>query len=122
MDYTKVRRVIYDESEDSSDIEGEFYESSEEEKEKGGMKPCRVLSFQDIRERQEKDIETVSSICSLSQAESTILLQHFKWNDMKLLDEWFPNEQKVRKDSGLFQLNCSICMNDHFITEMKALA
>ncbi|GLJ28365.1 hypothetical protein SUGI_0558130 [Cryptomeria japonica] len=124
------------ESEDSSDFEMEYepedyeYECCEEEnywpakkaKEKGSMKPYRVLSFRVIRGRQDKAMESVSSLCSLSQAESRILLQHFKWRVPDLLEQWFHNEQKVRKDSGLFQSYYSICMDEHFITEMKALA
>ncbi|GLJ47796.1 hypothetical protein SUGI_1009450 [Cryptomeria japonica] len=128
------------ESEDYSDTE-EFLECSEEEssspkkeEKNNGINCYRVLSFQDIREEQEKAMETVSSLCCLSQAESRILLQQFNWSITNLVEQWFYNEQKVRKDSGLFdkapvkqlradeKLYCSICMDAHFITEMKALA
>ncbi|GLJ47795.1 hypothetical protein SUGI_1009440 [Cryptomeria japonica] len=125
------------ESEDYSDTE-ELLECSQQEKEKGeknnGINCYSVLSFQDICERQEKAMESVSSICCLSQAESRILLQHFKWRVADLMEEWFQKEQRVRKESGLFhkasvkqlradeQSYCSICMDARFITDMKALA
>ncbi|GLJ47793.1 hypothetical protein SUGI_1009410 [Cryptomeria japonica] len=140
MDYTEGPDEMEYESEDSSDTEEDLECCDEEKysplkaKENKGMKCYRVLSFQDICEQREKAMESVSSLCCISQAESRVLLQHFKWSVAKLQDEWFLNEQKVRADSGLFhkasvkqlradeQLYCSICMDAHFIADMKALA
>ncbi|GLJ47794.1 hypothetical protein SUGI_1009420 [Cryptomeria japonica] len=123
----------YSSSEDSVSSQEQNY-SADKGENNICTKSYRSLSFQDIREEQEKAMETVSSLCCLSQAESRILLQQFKWSITNLVEQWFYNEQKVRKDSGLFdkapvkqlradeQLYCSICMDAHFITEMKALA
>ncbi|KAH9300129.1 hypothetical protein KI387_011712, partial [Taxus chinensis] len=91
-----------------------------------------ILSEQDIHERQEEAIENVSTVLSISRVEAGILLRHFKWSVSKVNDEWFVDEEKVRRDVGLLQkpavevrpdlkeLQCGICFDMYSRDRMKA--
>lgn len=91
-----------------------------------------ILSEEDIRERQEEAIENVSSVLSISKVEAGILLRHFKWSVSKVNDEWFVDEEKVRREVGLLEkptvevrpdtkeLQCGICFDVYSNDRMKA--
>ncbi|XP_012487000.1 probable E3 ubiquitin-protein ligase ARI7 isoform X1 [Gossypium raimondii] len=81
-----------------------------------------VLQEADIKQRQEDDISKVSTVLSLSQVEATILLRHYNWNVNEVHDEWFSDEERVRKSVGLFErpvvdvsdaseFTCGICFD-----------
>ncbi|XP_057539854.1 probable E3 ubiquitin-protein ligase ARI8 [Amaranthus tricolor] len=79
-----------------------------------------VLSEDDIRLWQEDDIMKISTVLSISKVEASILLRHYNWSVGKIHDEWFADEEKVRKAVGLLQrpvfdfsnareITCGIC-------------
>ncbi|KAJ7547347.1 hypothetical protein O6H91_08G081500 [Diphasiastrum complanatum] len=91
-----------------------------------------ILSENDIRQRQEKAIASVVTVLSASKTEASILLRHFKWSVSKVNDEWFADEERVRKIVGLInspssesrglpkELTCGICFERHSSDNMKA--
>ncbi|XP_021658431.1 probable E3 ubiquitin-protein ligase ARI7 isoform X1 [Hevea brasiliensis] len=80
-----------------------------------------VLKEEDIRRCQEDDITRVSTVLSISRFDASILLRHYNWSISKVHDEWFADEEAVRKSVGLLdtpvvqfsnareQLTCGIC-------------
>ncbi|KAK9287938.1 hypothetical protein L1049_016383 [Liquidambar formosana] len=83
-----------------------------------------VLKEADIHQCQEDDITRVSAVLSISRVSSTILLRHFHWSVSKVHDEWFADEDRVRKIVGLLErpvvqfptareLTCGICFESY---------
>ncbi|KAJ9189219.1 hypothetical protein P3X46_000539 [Hevea brasiliensis] len=79
-----------------------------------------VLKEEDIRRCQEDDITRVSTVLSISRFDASILLRHYNWSISKVHDEWFADEEAVRKSVGLLdtpvvqfsnarELTCGIC-------------
>uniref|UniRef100_A0A0E0IMA2 RBR-type E3 ubiquitin transferase n=1 Tax=Oryza nivara TaxID=4536 RepID=A0A0E0IMA2_ORYNI len=78
-----------------------------------------VLTEDDIRERQEEMISRVSAIFSVPRESACVLLRHYKWSISKLSDDWFADEENVRRSVGLPsnvvhvpdcpELTCGIC-------------
>lgn len=77
-----------------------------------------VLNQTDIQRLQQEDINDISSVLQLSDEESCLLLRHFNWNLNEVKDQWFANEEKVRKEVGIFDrkpvevegvTTCGIC-------------
>ncbi|CAG7891500.1 unnamed protein product [Brassica rapa] len=62
-----------------------------------------VLKEEDIRKRQEDDIKQLSTVLSITNAEASVLLLHYSWNVSKLTDEWFADEEKVRRTVGVLE-------------------
>ncbi|KAL8159226.1 hypothetical protein V2J09_000763 [Rumex salicifolius] len=62
-----------------------------------------VLSEADIRQCQEDDITRISTVLSISRVEAGILLRYYNWSVSKVHDEWFADEEKVRKAVGLLE-------------------
>ncbi|KAJ4807793.1 RING/U-box superfamily protein [Rhynchospora pubera] len=91
-----------------------------------------ILEEEDIRQRQEEDISKISGILSISKDAACILLRHYKWNVTKVHDEWFANEESVRKAVGLLEepvlipsstaLTCGICFETLPSSNMRAAA
>ncbi|XP_059628610.1 probable E3 ubiquitin-protein ligase ARI8 [Cornus florida] len=80
-----------------------------------------VLSEADIRQRQEENIMEISAVLSVSTVAASILLRHYNWNVSKVHDEWFADEERVRRTVGLLEkpvplpndveLTCGICFD-----------
>lgn len=70
-----------------------------------------VLNEADIHKLQRDDIERVSTILSISQVEAIVLLLHYHWSVGKVEDEWFTDEERVRRLVGIFKE--PIVENDH---------
>ncbi|KAH9318558.1 hypothetical protein KI387_020327, partial [Taxus chinensis] len=93
-----------------------------------------ILSEEDIRRCQEEAMKSVSTVLSISRVKAGILLRHFKWSVSKVNDEWFADEENVRKTVGLLEkpiieirpdvkeLTCGICFETHAHERMKAAA
>ncbi|KAL6188969.1 hypothetical protein ACLB2K_040359 [Fragaria x ananassa] len=92
-----------------------------------------VLKELDIKERQEDDITSVSSVLSISRAASTILLRYYNWNVSEVLEAWFADEEKVRNTVGLLpepvvqfvnsrELMCGICFEAFPRSKLKSAA
>ncbi|KAJ3681135.1 hypothetical protein LUZ60_015624 [Juncus effusus] len=81
-----------------------------------------VLKEEDISQRQEEATAEVSNILSISKEHALILLRHFKWDASEVNDEWFANEESVRKSVGLLEtpvevrrarkMKCGICFEE----------
>ncbi|XP_050237422.1 probable E3 ubiquitin-protein ligase ARI7 [Mercurialis annua] len=79
-----------------------------------------TLTESDIRQRQEDDITRVSTVLSISKSEAIILLRQYNWSVSKVHDEWFADEEAVRRSVGVLnkpvvqhsnarELSCGIC-------------
>lgn len=68
-------------------------------------KGFRVLNQEDILVRVQDDIAKVSSVLSLSKEAATKLLCKYGWNIENLYDQWFADEDKVRKVLGLLRIS-----------------
>uniref|UniRef100_A0A0D9W6L3 RBR-type E3 ubiquitin transferase n=1 Tax=Leersia perrieri TaxID=77586 RepID=A0A0D9W6L3_9ORYZ len=91
-----------------------------------------ILSEADIQQRQEDDINRVSTVLSISKSEACVLLRNYNWSVSKVHDEWFADEEHVRKVVGLLEkriempndreLTCGICFESCPRTSMSAAA
>ncbi|KAL8253346.1 hypothetical protein R6Q59_037039 [Mikania micrantha] len=91
-----------------------------------------ILNEADIHMRQEDNIKKISSILSISSDAAAILLRHYNWSVSKVNDEWFANEEKVRRIVGLLEepralpsgkeLTCGICFEVHRCATMSSAA
>ncbi|KAL5214825.1 hypothetical protein ABZP36_003977 [Zizania latifolia] len=91
-----------------------------------------ILSEDDIQQHQEDDINKVSTVLSISKSEACILLRNYNWSVSKVHDEWFADEEHVRKVVGFLEkhvdmpndreLTCGICFESCPRTSMSAAA
>lgn len=91
-----------------------------------------ILNEADIHLRQEDDIMKISSILSISNVAAAILLRHYNWSVSKVNDEWFADEEKVRRVVGLLEeprplpnvkeLTCGICFEVYPCDSMNSAA
>ncbi|KAL6903608.1 hypothetical protein ACP4OV_004421 [Aristida adscensionis] len=91
-----------------------------------------VLSEADIKQRQEDDINRVSTVLSISKSEACVLLRNYNWSVSKVHDEWFADEERVRKVVGLpekrielpndREVTCGICFESCPCASMSAAA
>lgn len=72
-----------------------------------------VLKEEDIRKRQEDDIKQVSTVFSITNVEASVLLLHYRWNVSKLNDEWFADEEKVRRTVGVLEGGSVVVVGDN---------
>ncbi|XP_072989894.1 probable E3 ubiquitin-protein ligase ARI8 [Typha latifolia] len=91
-----------------------------------------VLNEADVCQHQEDDISKVAAVLSIPRDSACILLHHYKWNVSKVHDEWFANEEDVRRKVGLLEnqveipkvgeLTCGICFETYPPNMMCAAA
>ncbi|PQQ05802.1 putative E3 ubiquitin-protein ligase ARI8 [Prunus yedoensis var. nudiflora] len=92
-----------------------------------------VLTEADIRQHQEEDIMRISTVLSISKVSASILLRYYSWSVSKVHDEWFADEEKVRRAVGLPEKpvvdypnaqehNCGICFETYPRDKMHAAA
>ncbi|CAI9787161.1 unnamed protein product [Fraxinus pennsylvanica] len=91
-----------------------------------------ILSEADIRQLQEENIAKISTVLSIPRDDASILLRHYNWSVNKVNDEWFANEENVRKAVGLLEnpiplpdakeLTCGICFESYPHDRMSAAA
>ncbi|ONK57944.1 uncharacterized protein A4U43_C09F5880 [Asparagus officinalis] len=91
-----------------------------------------ILSDDDIRQHQEEDINRVSTVLSISRVSACILLRYYNWSVSKVHDEWFADEERVRRAVGLLEnpvempnskeLTCGICFENYPRDMMSAAA
>ncbi|KAI3459114.1 hypothetical protein Pfo_015777 [Paulownia fortunei] len=91
-----------------------------------------ILNEDDIRQCQEESMIKVSTVLSISRVAAGILLHHYNWSVSKVNDEWFADEEKVRKTVGLLEnhfplpdakeLTCGICFETYPRDRMSAAA
>ncbi|XP_026397164.1 probable E3 ubiquitin-protein ligase ARI8 [Papaver somniferum] len=127
---------IYDDGMGYSDFNDEDYSPDDDTKEVP-QKNCTIINTDVIRQKQEKDISSISNLLVVSRVSAVILLLGYNWRVEKLKDEWFADEQKVRKAVGLFpekpiingienirqqKLTCGICFEAYHHYEMYDVA
>ncbi|XP_004302175.1 PREDICTED: probable E3 ubiquitin-protein ligase ARI8 [Fragaria vesca subsp. vesca] len=111
---------IDNDSDDSNDAASHRYQQS-----------YTVLTEADIRQRQEEDVTKISTVLSIPKFAASILLRYYNWSVSKVHDEWFADEEKVRKIVGLPEkpviehrnakdLDCGICFDTFHRNEMHA--
>ncbi|VAH49065.1 unnamed protein product [Triticum turgidum subsp. durum] len=91
-----------------------------------------ILSEAGIKQRQEDDINRVSTVLSISKSEACVLLRSYNWSVSKVHDEWFVDEERVRKVVGFpekriempndRELACGICFENCPHASMSAAA
>ncbi|KAM3387870.1 hypothetical protein ACQJBY_010597 [Aegilops geniculata] len=91
-----------------------------------------ILSEAGIKQRQEDDINRVSTVLSISKSEACALLRSYNWSVSKVHDEWFVDEERVRKVVGFpekriempndRELACGICFENCPHASMSAAA
>ncbi|XVF07047.1 hypothetical protein REPUB_Repub06bG0103300 [Reevesia pubescens] len=92
-----------------------------------------ILSEVDIRHHQEDDIMRISTVLSISKVEAGILLRYYSWSVSKVHDEWFADEEKVRRSVGLLEkpvvpfpnggeITCGICFETYPYDRLQAAA
>ncbi|THU58785.1 hypothetical protein C4D60_Mb03t18080 [Musa balbisiana] len=82
-----------------------------------------ILSETDIRQHQGEDISRVSTVLSIPRYAASILLRHYNWSISRVHDEWFVDEEHVRKAVGFLEkpvemmnareLTCGICFENY---------
>ena len=60
-----------------------------------------VLSQDDIRARQEADTAEVAEVLSVPRGFAAVLLRHYKWRAMRVQDEWFSDDRRIRDAVGM---------------------
>ncbi|KAG6760037.1 hypothetical protein POTOM_036536 [Populus tomentosa] len=92
-----------------------------------------VLSEEDIRQRQDDDVMRIATVLSISKVAASILLRYYNWSVSKVHDEWFADEEKVRKAVGLLEepvvpfpdgreMTCGICFETYPSDRLLAAA
>ncbi|CDP04163.1 unnamed protein product [Coffea canephora] len=91
-----------------------------------------VLTEADICQRQEENITQISTVLSISRIAASILLRHYNWSVSKVNDEWFADEERVRRVVGLLEdpiplpdakeLTCGICFETYPSDRMSSAA
>lgn len=91
-----------------------------------------ILNEAEIHQRQEEDMMKISTILSISRVSAGILLRHYNWDVSKVNDEWFADEEKVRRAVGLLEeahtspnakeLTCGICFEVYPCDRMSSAA
>ncbi|CAI7786409.1 unnamed protein product [Closterium sp. NIES-54] len=66
-----------------------------------GFVRYKILSEKDILQRQQEATGDVAMVLSIPMDDAAILLRHFKWSVSQVNDEWFQDEDRVRKAVGL---------------------
>ncbi|PWA38893.1 IBR domain-containing protein [Artemisia annua] len=97
------------------------------------QKKFTVLKEEDIKQRQEDDITKIVSVLSISRDSACMLLRCFSWSVTNVHEEWFANEEKVRKAVGLLEnldnkapksgeLPCGICFESYKVEKISTAA
>ncbi|GLT40928.1 hypothetical protein SLA2020_150240 [Shorea laevis] len=125
---------------DDLDADGDDYgfvdydsENSDENVYHRHQQEYTVLNEAEIRQRQEDDIITISTLLSLSKVEAAIILRYYNWNVNRVHEEWFADEENVRKAVGLLEkptfrfpngkeMTCGICFDAYPCDRLHAAA
>lgn len=102
------------------DSDHEFYDmySADEEEDSNNVDESNIVTYEqknykilkdfDIRQLVKEDISKISAILSVPRDVSLALLRRYNWKVDRANEEWFANEQEVRKSIGMF-----LCDNDN---------
>ncbi|KAH8501286.1 hypothetical protein H0E87_016196 [Populus deltoides] len=112
---------IDNDSDDSDDLISHRYQQN-----------YTILSEGDIRQRQDDDIMRIATVLSISKVAASILLRYYNWSVSKVHDEWFADEEKVRRAVGLLEepvvpfpdgreMTCGICFETYPSDRLRAV-
>lgn len=123
---------------DDLDADGGGYEDygtedSDENAYRGRQLNYTVLSEAEIGKKQEDDIMRVSAVLSIPKVEAALVLRHYKWSVNRVNEEWFADEEAVRKAVGLLEepviqfpdgreMICGICFDAHPCEDLHTAA
>ncbi|XP_058181590.1 probable E3 ubiquitin-protein ligase ARI8 isoform X2 [Rhododendron vialii] len=109
-------------SEDDKDGDDDGHYEFENDSDDASLRQQNYIGLKeaDIRQHQEDEITTVSTVLSVSRADATILLRYHRWSVSNVHEVWFADEVGVRKAVGLLEspvvrfpnakeLTCGIC-------------
>ncbi|KAL7176870.1 hypothetical protein ACSBR2_030248 [Camellia fascicularis] len=133
--YSGDTAVDYSDNDDGGDYE--FMDNDSDDSDdivvSRQQKNYMVLKDADIRQHQEEDITTVSTVLSISGVDASILLRHYHWSVSNVHEAWFADEDRVRKAVGLLErpvvkfpnakeLTCGICFESYPLDRISAAA
>ncbi|AAF29394.1 Contains similarity to Ariadne-2 protein from Drosophila melanogaster gb/AJ010169 and contains an IBR PF/01485 and a zf-C3HC4 (RING finger) PF/00097 domain. ESTs gb/AA585849, gb/T42014 come from this gene [Arabidopsis thaliana] len=92
-----------------------------------------VLKEEDIRRHQNDDVGRVSAVLSITDVEASTLLLHYHWSVSKVNDEWFADEERVRRTVGILEgpvvttpdgreFTCGICFDSYTLEEIVSVS
>lgn len=116
---------------DEEDLDGDCGCASDDDSNFRSEKIYTVLEVSDIQQRQEESVSHVSTVLSISKAAASLLLCHYKWNVSQVHDEWFADEEGVRRTVGLLsrpvvqfpnakELTCGICFESYPLDQIHS--
>ncbi|GMP78627.1 hypothetical protein CsSME_00034492 [Camellia sinensis var. sinensis] len=128
--YSGDTAVDYSDNDDGGDYE--FMDNDSDDSD-DIVKNYMVLKDADIRQHQEEDITTISTVLSISRVDASILLRHYHWSVSNVHEAWFADEDRVRKAVGLLErpivqfpnakeLTCGICFESYPLDRISAAA
>ncbi|CAL5348006.1 unnamed protein product [Camellia sinensis] len=133
--YSGDTAVDYSDNDDGGDYE--FMDNDSDDSDdivvSRQQKNYMVLKDADIRQHQEEDITTISTVLSISRVDASILLRHYHWSVSNVHEAWFADEDRVRKAVGLLErpivqfpnakeLTCGICFESYPLDRISAAA
>ncbi|GJT52408.1 probable E3 ubiquitin-protein ligase ARI8 [Tanacetum coccineum] len=122
--------IAFDDTVESDDEEGYNDGLNDDDDPKPQQKNYAILTVEDIEERQQKDINAISSVLSISSDSASMLLRRYNWNAEDAQEAWFNGTEKVCKDIGLLhnediksleakELMCGICFDSYPVNSIK---
>ncbi|KAI5658099.1 hypothetical protein M9H77_26892 [Catharanthus roseus] len=112
---------------------GNEIDDSDEAVESRAQKNFTILKEEDIHQRQEDDIMRIATVLSVSRDAACILLRRYNWSVNNVHEEWFADEERVRKAVGLLEKSvvqisnakevaCGICFDNHPLDSITTAA
>ncbi|XP_057779098.1 probable E3 ubiquitin-protein ligase ARI8 isoform X2 [Salvia miltiorrhiza] len=97
------------------------------------QKNYTILKEEDIQHRQFEDITKISTVLSIPREAACILLRRYNWSVNNVHEEWFADEENVRKAVGILEkpvvkspnfkeVSCGICFENYSIDKLRTLA
>ncbi|KAI3473035.1 hypothetical protein Pfo_029464 [Paulownia fortunei] len=95
------------------------------------QKNYTILKEEDIRQRQEEDINRISTVLSISKEAACILLRRYNWSVNNVHEEWFADEERVRNAVGILEkplvkflsvreVACGICFENYSSESLRS--
>ncbi|KAL0368663.1 UNVERIFIED_CONTAM: putative E3 ubiquitin-protein ligase ARI8 [Sesamum calycinum] len=97
------------------------------------QKNYTILKEEDIQQRQEEDITKISTVLSIPREAACILLRRYNWSVNNVHEEWFADEERVRKAVGIMEIplvkttnfkeaTCGICFENYPCDSLRSAA
>ncbi|KAL1561358.1 putative E3 ubiquitin-protein ligase ari8 [Salvia divinorum] len=126
----------YDEEEDDDAADYDFIANSDDGDDalvSRSQKNYTILKEEDIQRRQFEDITKISTVLSIPREAACILLRRYNWSVNNVHEEWFADEENVRRAVGILEkpvvkspnykeVSCGICFESYSIGKLRTLA